>query len=279
MIRFFLAITCALGFVTACRGDGGEYGDTDPFDGDSNGYPNGSDGNPRDTNGNPNGTDDCQSAIEVTLRDFNKDHPDFEAYSGSNPTTGLLQDTLDDDGKPVFRSSTGNRDGGGTETQITSADSFNQWYRDVDGTNYTFTESLELTQGAGGVMTYDNDNFFPIAADAGWGAEFNDYPNNNFLFTTEIHMRFTLRQGQTFSFRGDDDLWIFIDGKLALDLGGLHSAVSGTINLDEFAQAYQLTEGSVYMMEIFHAERHTNESNFRIDTNIECLVSVPPVLK
>lgn len=273
MIRVWLAIVGLLGIVTACRGDGDAYGNTDPFDGDSDGN-----GNDNDSDGTSLGTDDCQSAIEVTLRDFNRDHPDFEAYSGSNPTTDLLQDTLDNDGKPVFRSSTGNGDGGGTETQITSAESFNQWYRDVEGVNYTFTQTLALTQGAGGVMTYDNSNFFPIAKDEGWGAEFGDYPDNNFLFTTEIHMKFTFRRGQTFSFRGDDDLWIFIDGKLALDLGGLHSALSGTIQLDEFAQAHGLTEGTVYMMEIFHAERHTNESNFRIDTNIECLVSVPPVV-
>ncbi|MBC8071568.1 MAG: hypothetical protein IAG13_24795 [Deltaproteobacteria bacterium] len=37
-----------------------------------------------------------------------------------------------------------------------------------------------------------------------------------------------------------------------------------------------LTVGETYAMDIFHAERHTNESNFRIETTIECFVTPPP---
>ena len=55
---------------------------------------------------------------------------------------------------------------------------------------------------------------------------------------------------------------------MKLDLGGLHPAVSGTIALDEIAGGLGIQTGGIYPLELFHAERHTNQSNFRVDTNL-----------
>ena len=71
---------------------------------------------------------------------------------------------------------------------------------------------------------------------------------------------------------GDDDLWVFINGKLALDLGGLHSQQTGTIDLDASASKLGITKGQNYPLVLFHAERHTVDSNFRIETTIGCFV-------
>jgi fibro-slime domain-containing protein len=71
---------------------------------------------------------------------------------------------------------------------------------------------------------------------------------------------------------------VFINGKLAIDLGGLHSAQSSEIELDDEADRLGIEPGNDYLLELFHAERHTTQSNFRVDTTLEfvdCGIIVP----
>ncbi|HWZ89874.1 MAG TPA: fibro-slime domain-containing protein, partial [Polyangiaceae bacterium] len=80
--------------------------------------------------------------------------------------------------------------------------------------------------------------------------------------------QFSYTGGETFQFQGDDDVWVFINGKLTVDLGGLHPRTLGTVSLDASATMLGLQKGNVYSLDLFHAERHTDKSTFRIDTNL-----------
>ncbi len=228
---------------------------------------------------------DCDNILEVTYRDFDESHPDMEmAFAGDVVRIQLLEPTLGADGKPVFKSSTGCPRSADdplacdnwqtTNPVITSAATFDQWYRTSD-VNREIPGTLELTPDANGYYVFDTNAFFPLGPDEGFGiTPANNDQHKNFLFTTEIHVTFTYRAGQVFSFRGDDDLWIFVNGTLAMDLGGMHSAETGTIDFDAQSTRLGITPGSAYPMDIFHAERHTRDSNFRFETNVSCFVPV-----
>jgi fibro-slime domain-containing protein len=226
--------------------------------------------------------DECDGELPVVYRDFSEVHPDFEMeFSGDVVRRQLVAAELGADRKPVFLSSVGCPAQQGTPTGcadwtpdrpvITNSASFDQWYRNVDGVNVPIAGTLVLTEtpADSGLYIFNSTNFFPIGNDQGFGVT-PQGQGRNFLFTTEIHLDFAYNAGQRFTFRGDDDLWIFVNGRLAMDLGSMHGAENGTIDFDAQAAELGITPGASYPMDIFHAERHTTGSNFGFETNIAC---------
>jgi fibro-slime domain-containing protein len=220
------------------------------------------------------GSGSCTRMVAV-VRDFRGadeavGHPDFQVFDGKKPTQGLVAAALGPDQKPVYSAlceASFDKSACAYGQMTTSASAFAQWYRNAPGTNLAFRLDLAFAENDG-VFTFQSDSFFPLD-EAGFGNSPVAKRKHNFSFTTELHSVFRYRGGEAFAFTGDDDLWVFINGHLAIDLGGLHPPASARVDLDEARERLGITVGNDYRLDLFHAERHSANSNFRLDTTLE----------
>ena len=97
----------------------------------------------------------------------------------------------------------------------------------------------------------------------------NDIPGeHNYGFAMKIQAEFVYVKGQYFEFNGDDDVWVFINNQLVVDIGGQHRKIKKSVNLDDL----HLTPGETYPFHIFYAERKRTQSNFMMRTSIDLKV-------
>jgi fibro-slime domain-containing protein len=166
---------------------------------------------------------------------------------------------------------------------ITSEESFKHWFTDVPGVNLSKALTLRFVrQPDGGYIFDDKDD--PLYSDRGGFFPIDDElfgnsggsPDHNFHFTFELHALFTYQadEEQIFRFVGDDDVFVFINGELVIDIGGVHPAVEQFVNLKRL----ELVDGQTYRLDFFFAERHRTQANFRIVTNLELIPAALPTV-
>lgn len=179
------------------------------------------------------------------------------------------------------------------ESDCGSANYLNNWFLPETQENTTYTNAtcrditLELDTAGfwfaqkdkespeGGLFLLDDFQYLDDAKTV-VNLNYDSLPaaNNvrhNFSFTMKVQAQFVYIPGQYFEFMGDDDVWVFIDNRLVVDLGGVHTTEEGSVLLDTIGQntGNPLIEGQTYQFHIFYAERNMEESNFKMRTSMD----------
>jgi fibro-slime domain-containing protein len=215
--------------------------------------------------------------LVMFLRDFKqydaKDPSTNPAFDNVDSEKSVVDSTLGPDRKPVYRPPSNDLPSYGQAA-------FDQWYHDVPGTNYTVPYPLPIARGDDGLYEYDSQKsgkpdtylgvdrrvFFPLDDGDPYATPFgNQGSSHNHAFTGELHAGFTAVPGATLQVRADDDLYLFIDGKLVIDLGGTHSAITRELELDSLS----LSADAPYRLDLFYAERRGATGDLMLKTSLE----------
>ncbi|MDB4983749.1 MAG: hypothetical protein JWM82_4501 [Myxococcales bacterium] len=235
------------------------------------------------------------------------DHPDFQHFRGNGKGfAGIAQAALGPAGVPVHVAGCYPTPGAGYPSLLTAnscpqsgapapawdpaVDWFGMWYVDNPTFNKTIVSTLTLPPIAGGAFQYASTAFFPIDT-LGWGNTPGQL--HNYGFTSVVRTWFEYTGTASLTFYGDDDVWVYVNKRLAVDLGGTHQQATGSVTLDattghgyvcDFVAPGNffpsplcsvalgnghdvdlgLVIGSVYEIVVFQAERFLTESNYQL---------------
>jgi fibro-slime domain-containing protein len=222
-------------------------------------------------------------------------HPDFGTMNQVDKT--IVKNTLGADEKPVYN-------GNPTTPASSGFDNFNLWFNTDTrvtgdgqcGTTFLGSQRVIANEECPrnleslhdivltyvvhcshcttnrGTFQFDSSAFFIMDKK---GFQPTTTTNaHNWHFTVECSMQFTYVAGNSFQFKGDDDVWVFINKKLAINLGGTHGPLHGSVDLDNKATELGIIPGNSYSMHLFYAERHATGSSMKMTTNIK-LVTCP----
>ena len=225
------------------------------------------------------------------VRDFRKHHqpgghPDFgkNPAAGDTHSMGNVADTLDADGRPVFtgagrvvasqwtdsagraihpslydasKGDVAGVWGAADDGAIQSANSFRQWFRDVPGMNTSGVMGIDFEYDDSiSAWVYDEDKLPSNKAVIGGGGN----SNYEYSYALDAKLIYHAGDGDYIEISGMDDCWVFIDGKLVADLGGVNNLQEQVIHLDRLG----LADAQSYDLKIFLTERIKQRERMRI---------------
>lgn len=248
--------------------------------------------------------------------------PDYNKYTGGSVARqGIVASNLGTDGYPMLN--------GWGESQ-SLAYLFDK--NDIQNVKKVYSDCNYLFYDEDGYFSYDsaehfatiagNDNnnfavlkekgsgFFPFTSISNMSESKDTINGGDSLGSTSINHYFGLTMStdfiqtkdgkindkdMVFEFSGDDDVWVFIDGKLVLDIGGIHGTVSGSINFStgeavvnsgdqkivkKFTEIFDSSvlsekgtfeDYSTHTMKFYYLERGHHDSNCKIKFNLQTI--------
>ena len=262
----------------------------------------------------PPGGNNPGDTIELTgvVRDFLPTHPDFDVVppEGYGHYMWNIATGMNDDGRPVYEGggykvltqahdvlgrpicwTLYDADAGDTPAEpdspdtgsITSAETFDEWFRDVPGVNMstlvTVTGVMQEDGDYAGLYEVNIPQFYPID-----DTLFDDDPEeHNHFFTFTIAAQFThdASAGYVLMFKSDDDAYIFMEGpgipeggRLIGDLGGINGSPEQWVELNRLG----LVDGEAYQIYFFKADRNDASSRLHLLTNVPFTSLVPTTI-
>jgi fibro-slime domain-containing protein len=211
--------------------------------------------------------------LQGTIRDFRgrldlNGHPDF-ALQGSAPrATWVIGERLDDDGNPV--ASRPPATGASSQRAIDSAASFATWFRDTPCQNISRPRSLSLSRVASYGHTPEDPRWVYGVNGGSLGMDSNRcYMDNfsilpgwrygvNLTWTVEFEYDFVYRRdkAQWLHVSATNDVWVYLDGKLLMDIGGRSQPTFRAIHLNDVATSFGLIDQQASTVKIFIANRY-----------------------
>jgi fibro-slime domain-containing protein len=143
---------------------------------------------------------------------------------------------------------------------VTSPATFYQWHRDILGVNLSMPVDITLEQ-KGEYYEFKDADFHPVDGLL-YGNEGTGH-NDDFTYSVYAYFTYDASARQWFEMKGGDGAWLFVDGKLLIDLGGVDSNVTQYGAVDRLG----LVDGQKYMVSLFYANRG-KDAKFEFRTNV-----------